>query len=80
MKEKRVVVTSRKWHQPQVEAFVTLDAVGAQVDLTDFIEAVIHEVGNPTLLVTKKQLHDKVSAAIEEVLSEMKSHTAKVVV
>ena len=76
---KTKVVVSRKWHKPNVEAFIDHHEVGTNIDLEDFIKAVVEEVGNPALLLTKAALQKQLLAATEKVLHEMKEATAKVV-
>lgn len=78
-KNRSRVIVSRKWHEPEIRTFVDHKEVGSEIELDDFIQAVIEEVGNPTLLVTKKALHTAVKNAIQHVIHEMKAKTAHVV-
>lgn len=77
--EKRLVVKSRKWHQPNVETYVTHKEIGVQIDLDDFLQALVAEIGNPTFLLTKKQLTKALQAAADSTIDEMASHTNRVV-
>jgi len=73
------LVTSRKWHRPEIEAFVSQEEVGARMDIADFITAVIEHVGSPALLVSKAALRIKLEAAAEAVLKELRETTRYVV-
>ena len=75
---KSTVIVSRQWNFPAIRAFVDTKEVGAEIDLDDFIEALLYQVGSPTFMMTKKQLADKVHAAKEEVIIELKKATVHV--
>lgn len=77
MREK--IITSRKWHNPEIETFITTAEVGASISLDDFIEAVVADIGNPTMLLTKAALKAKLEEASARVLHEMKLATTHVV-
>ena len=47
--------------------------------LADYIEALIEEIGNPTLLVTKGALKSKIETATQAILHDMKLATKHVV-
>lgn len=72
------IITSRKWHSPAIEAFVTNDEIGAQLDVQDFLAAVVEELGNPTFVVTKASLLARLSTASDAVLKELREATAHV--
>jgi putative NADH-flavin reductase len=72
------VVVSRQWNHPQITAFLDVKEVGAQIDLDDFLLAMLDEIGKPTYIMTREQLKAKVMAAKDEILSEMKRATAHV--
>lgn len=69
------IVVSRKWNNPEVTAFMENNEVGAKISLDDFINAVVEEVGNPTSLVTKQALKNRLIIASSEVIKEMKKQT-----
>ena len=73
------IVTSRKWHTPDIETFLTNDEVGASMPVDDFIQALVEEVGNPTMLLTKNALLAKLLQASIAVQCEMRQATAHVV-
>lgn len=72
------VVVSRNWDNPNIELFINAASVGARMELYDFINAVLEEVGNPTLLVTKAALNKKISEATAKVVAEMKNQTVNI--
>ena len=69
------IVVSRKWNNPEVTAFMENNEVGAKISLDDFINGVVEEVGNPTSLVTKQALKNRLIIASSEVIKEMKKQT-----
>ena len=69
------IVVSRKWNNPNVTAFMENNEVGAKISLDDFINAVVEEIGNPTSLVTKQALRNRLIIASSEVVKEMKKQT-----
>jgi len=73
------IVVSRQWAHPSIEAFVHSDAVGARMELNDFVAALAHEVGNPAMIFTKAQMYERLKAAAEAVSAEMKCATSHVV-
>jgi len=76
---KTKLVVSRKWHQPTIETFISTDEVGSQIDLADFLTALVEHIGNPTLLVSKNALAKKVQEASDAVLDEMRRTTVHIV-
>jgi hypothetical protein len=73
------VVITRNWHQPEISMLVTDERIELWMDMDDFVRAVVAEVGNPTFMVTGKQLQARLAAAAETVLSGMKRETVKIV-
>lgn len=74
---KTKIIVSRKWDKPEIEVFAT-SAIGAKMDVNDFLSALVEEMGNPTMLLTKAQMKAKMIAASEVVIREMKSTTVHV--
>jgi hypothetical protein len=72
------VVVSRQWHNPQITAFIDAKEVGAEIDLDDFLLAILAIVGKPTYIMTREQLKTKVMAAKDEVITELKKATVHV--
>ena len=78
MVSKRGVVVSRKWDSPRIDVWFTQEEVGIHMELDSFINALVAECGNPTMLVTNAQLAARVSAAVLRVVGEMKAATAQI--
>ena len=76
---KTKLITSRKWHNPAIRTFVTGEEVGSEIELNDFLEAIVAEIGNPTLLVTKAALKGRLEVASTAILDEMRKATIHVV-
>ena len=53
--------------------------IGIEMPLDAFIASVVSEIGNPTMLLTKAQLVDAISAAADRVILQMKQQTVSVV-
>lgn len=72
----RVVKT--KAGQP-IRAFKKMDGeLGAEMDRNDYLTALAEEVGNPLMVLTKKQLLDKLLLAADAVQMKMQDSTASV--
>ena len=76
---KEKIVVSRRWNEPEIELFVSQVEVGARMGLQPFIDAVLEELGSPTMIMTRAQLAKKVDAAITSVVDEMKRQTVNIV-
>jgi hypothetical protein len=72
------VVVSRQWHNPQINVFVDAKEVGSEIDLDDFILAMLEIVGKPTYIMTREQLKTKVFAAKQTIVEELKKATVHV--
>jgi hypothetical protein len=72
------VIVSRQWQHPQINVFVDAKEVGAEIDLDDFLLAMLEIVGKPTYIMTREQLKKKVFAAKEEIVTELKKATVHV--
>lgn len=75
MTYRQKVVVSRKWNSPNITVFITDEEIGIAMSLDNWIEAVVSEIGNPTLMVTKAQLKDNLIKAAEAIATEMKQST-----
>jgi len=75
---KSVTIVSRQWHNPSIEAFVTTKGIGASMDVQDVLVALVEQMGNPTMVMTKKQLLTKMQVAWEVVEKEIKEATRHV--
>lgn len=75
---KSVTIVSRQWNNPKIEAFMTSTGVGASMDVQDVLVALVEQIGNPTMMMTKKQLLTKMQVAWEVVEKEIKEATRHV--
>lgn len=75
---KEAIVVSRQWNKPTIRAFMTQKDVGAEMELNDFLTAILELVGSPTFTMTKNQLATKVFAAKEQIITELKNSTVHV--
>jgi hypothetical protein len=78
MKEKEVVVISRNWNNPSINIKVTLEGISLETSLMDYMAALVEEIGNPTMLVTKAQLATRLEAARVAVVEKIKAESVKV--
>jgi hypothetical protein len=72
---KETLIVSRQWNCPAIRVFMNQKEVGAEMDIKEFLEALVENVGNPTFLVTKAQMLNKLNEAAEAVIVEMKRAT-----
>lgn len=75
---KTVVVVSRYWDNPDIQVTVTDRGIGIEMLIEDYVAALAAEMGNPTTLVTRAQLKERMLAAASEVIRKMKQATNKV--
>jgi len=79
---KATIVVKRRWHHPEVLAYVNQNEVGAQLPVSDFLRALAEEVygnRNRYVLLSKSEFLDKSLAAADSILAAMKETTANVV-
>jgi hypothetical protein len=76
MKERFVV--GRKWNSPVIYTYATSEKIEMQIDLADFINALVEEAGSPALTMTKAGLKAKLLEAAEKVVSEVKTASREV--
>lgn len=77
MKDKIIVV--RRWKEPEVRAFMSVDEVGAEMELTAYLENLVSQINNLPLILTKASLLAKLQEANELIVNEMKQTTKYVV-
>ncbi len=73
--DKSIVVVSRKWKDFKIESFMNNEEVGSKVELDSYLKVMVDLIGNPTLLITKAQLLQKLIDASEVIKTEMKEGT-----
>lgn len=79
---KTVVVVKRRWHNPDIVSFIDNHDVGSQMELTDFLRALVDEVfdgRSRLLMLSKDEALSKVLSASSEIQNEMKQATIHVV-
>ena len=79
---KTVAVVKRKWHQPEIHAFINKQEVGSMMEMNDFIRALVDEMygeKNRFFNLTKAEALAKALEAKETILREMKLTTSHVV-
>ena len=62
-----------------IETYITSGEIGSKINLTDYITALIEEIGNPSMILTKASLKSKIEVATEAILFEMRAATKHVV-
>lgn len=79
---KATIIVRRRWHQPEILAYVNQHEVGAKMQLQDFMRALTEEVyGDRSryVMLSKSEFFDKIVTASDRILAEMKETTANVV-
>lgn len=79
---KATIVVKRRWHQPEVLAYVNQTEVGAMMPVQDFIRALAEDVygdRNRFVMLSRSEYLDKTLAAADGILAAMKETTANVV-
>lgn len=79
MKSRPVVTITRKWHNPQIYTVVNDKSISLEIDLDDFVKALIVEFGSPTFILTKAQFEQKMTSSVEAVITGVKEESIKVV-
>jgi hypothetical protein len=82
IKPKTVVVVKRKWHNPEVSAYITTEEVGSKMQLNDFLRALTEEVYGKRsrfYVLSKSEFLDKALVATDTIQADMKETTAHVV-
>lgn len=72
---KTSVIVSRKWKHPSIEAFMSMEEIGAKMSIEDVLVALVEEMGNPTMMITKAQLLARLQGAWSVVEAEIKEAT-----
>lgn len=79
MKPKSVITVSRKWNNPEIKICVTNEEINLEMSIEDFKEALIQEIGSVSLVFTEKQLRERVTKSINNVIQGIKEESIKVV-
>jgi hypothetical protein len=73
------VVVGRKWHKPDIYTRLDKEGIDLQMELDDFVLALLDELGSPTMIMTRAQLKARVHQAVEKVVSGIKDVSREVV-
>jgi hypothetical protein len=77
MKYEKVVVHKNR-QTGDIETYVNIDGHGARCDLDDFMRLVADIYGSPAMTMTKKGHVQKMQAASQQAIREMKKKTREV--
>lgn len=75
---KHVITVSRQWNNPKINISVDHKEISLSMELEDFEEALLQELGKYPLIVGNKQTKNKIHSAIIRVISGIKEESAKV--
>jgi spore germination protein GerM len=76
---KSIVSISRYWDNPQIKTTISAVGISLQVELDDFIEALIQEIGPVTWTFTEKAFREKINVACNNTLEKLKEESIKAV-
>jgi hypothetical protein len=76
---KSIVTISKYWDNPTILTSISAQGISLQIDLVDFIEALIAEVGSVTWVITDKQFRVRLEAACKTVIEGIKEESIKIV-
>ena len=79
MKKRILVVVSRKWKQPQIEACISDSEISVSMDFEDLHAALLEELGNPLTILTKARFKLRIDTALKNVLKELRENTKYIV-
>ena len=75
---KHLVIVRREWSNPAIYIDVTDQELKVAMALSEFLESLVEEAGNPTFLITKAGMLEQLNGAADRVVRKMKSETARV--
>jgi hypothetical protein len=78
MSKERVII-SRKWKNPEITVYVDSESIGAHMDVESYIDTLVDQISNVSLIMSKEQLSRKLKDAHVLVVEEMKSSTQYIV-
>jgi len=76
--ERMTTVISRHWNNPQIHVHVNQDKIELITSTEDFVRAIVDELGEQPLLMTRKMLQSRVMSATIAVLEKIKIASAQV--
>lgn len=78
MVEKRAVIVSRRWDHPAISVSVTVDGISIAMSLDKFVDSLGEEMGSPAALFTRAAFRERLKAAADAVVVEMKNTSVAV--
>ena len=69
---KSTVVISRHWDKPQINVFVTVAGIQIETAIDDYLTALAAEIGNPTMLVTRRAMIEALRSASLTAIEKIK--------
>lgn len=78
-KKCRIVGLISKRYKNPIEISVFADGLDIKFTFEDFVEALVSEIGNPSLMVTEYQLKKNILKCANVVFEEFKKETARAV-
>lgn len=74
---KQVVLVSKKWNNPTIAVGISPDGISIQMPMTQFLDSLVANVGNPTFLLTTAALRVSLQVAADKIQQEMQAATAQ---
>lgn len=78
--ETTTVVVSRHWNRPEIRVTLNEGRIELVASISDFMQAVVAEMGSPALLLTRSQLERAVARATIAALEKVKQASTAAVV
>lgn len=72
---KQKIIVSKNWNNPEILINVFIHELEIAMDIDSFLECIVEEIGNPTFIVTKEKLKQKLAEANKKIVEEMKKAT-----
>lgn len=63
------------WKDPTIRAFITLDGVGAEISVSEYLDSIVEQITYLPVTFTKASLLAKLNEASGNVITEMKKTT-----
>jgi hypothetical protein len=75
---KESLVISRHWGNPEIKITVNQEKIELLTNIKDFTDALIAEIGNPLMILTRAQLKQRIENAAHVVIEKIKEASAQV--
>ena len=73
------VIIGRFWNSPEITVRVTHLEIRMDIGIDDYLNALVEEIGNPTMLLTKGMLKTALTKAAKVVEEKVKLESSKAV-